>query len=63
MIPIHPIVDHFTIAIFTLVVIFEIVGWLLKKELLMKPGCQHGGTGDKNLEFLARHGAFNIDGG
>ncbi len=20
-------------------------------ELLMKPGCQHGGTSDKNLEF------------
>ncbi len=35
MIPIHPIVDHFTIALFTLVVIFEIGGWLFKKEGLM----------------------------
>ena len=29
----------------------------------MHPGCQHGGTGKKNLEFLARHGVFHIDGG
>lgn len=34
-----------------------------KKPVLMKVGCQHGGTGKKNLEFLARHGVFNIDGG
>lgn len=38
-------------------------GSTAKIELLMKPGCQHGGTDDKNLEFLARHGVFNIDGG
>ncbi|MFT7034287.1 MAG: mannonate dehydratase [Cyclobacteriaceae bacterium] len=35
----------------------------LKKKMLMKVGCQHGGTGVKNLEFLARHGVFNMDGG
>ena len=34
-----------------------------KKQVLMKVGCQHGGTGKQNLEFLARHGVFNIDGG
>ncbi len=34
-----------------------------KKEVLMHPGCQHGGTGKENLEFLARHGVFHIDGG
>ncbi|MEZ5044501.1 MAG: mannonate dehydratase [Saprospiraceae bacterium] len=34
-----------------------------KKKVLMKVGCQHGGTGQKNLEYLARHGVFNIDGG
>src|SRR5690606_11260892 len=34
-----------------------------KKKVLMKVGCQHGGTGKENLEFLARHGVFNIDGG
>jgi len=34
-----------------------------KKPMLMKVGCQHGGTGKKNLEYLARHGVFNIDGG
>ena len=34
-----------------------------KSKLLMHPGCQHGGTGKKNLEFLARHGVFHIDGG
>lgn len=33
------------------------------KPMLMKVGCQHGGTGKKNLEFLARHGVFNMDGG
>ena len=34
-----------------------------KKTVLMKVGCQHGGTGKANLEFLARHGVFNMDGG
>ena len=34
-----------------------------KKPMLMKVGCQHGGTGKDNLEFLARHGVFNMDGG
>ena len=34
-----------------------------KKQALMKIGCQHGGTGKKNLEFLARHGVYNMDGG
>ena len=29
----------------------------------MKIGCQHGGTGKENLEFLARHGVYNMDGG
>ena len=33
------------------------------KPMLMKVGCQHGGTGKENLEFLARHGVFNMDGG
>ena len=33
------------------------------KPMLMQVGCQHGGTGKKNLEFLARHGVFNMDGG
>ena len=33
------------------------------KPMLMQVGCQHGGTGAKNLEFLARHGVFNMDGG
>ena len=27
----------------------------------MTVGCQHGGTSIKNLEFLARHGVFNMD--
>lgn len=27
----------------------------------MAVGCQHGGTSVKNLEFLARHGVFNMD--
>lgn len=35
----------------------------VKKPMLMKVGCQRGGTGKENLEFLARHGVFNIDGG
>lgn len=34
-----------------------------RKEVLMKVGCQHGGTTKENLEFLARHGVFHIDGG
>ncbi len=34
-----------------------------KKKVLMKVGCQHGGTGKENLEYLARHGVFNMDGG
>lgn len=34
-----------------------------KKPILMKVGCQHGGTGKKNLEFLARHGVFHLDPG
>jgi mannonate dehydratase len=32
------------------------------KPMLMKVGCQHGGTGKENLEFLARHGVFNMEG-
>jgi mannonate dehydratase len=34
-----------------------------RKPMLMKVGCQHGGTSKENLEFLARHGVFNVDGG
>ncbi len=34
-----------------------------KRKVLMKVGCQSGGTSIKNLEFKARHGVFNIDGG
>jgi mannonate dehydratase len=33
------------------------------KKVFMHLGCQHGGTGKKNLEFLARHGVFHMDGG
>jgi mannonate dehydratase len=33
------------------------------KLMRMKVGCQHGGTGKENLEYLARHGIFNLDGG
>jgi mannonate dehydratase len=33
------------------------------KKMLMKVGCQFGGTTLENLEFKARHGVFNIDGG
>ncbi|MBX2841669.1 MAG: mannonate dehydratase [Flammeovirgaceae bacterium] len=33
------------------------------KKVLMKVGCQHGGTEKENLEYLARHGVFNMDGG
>ena len=35
----------------------------IRKEVLMKVGCQSGGTTKENLEFKARHGVFNIDGG
>jgi mannonate dehydratase len=34
-----------------------------KRPVLMNVGCQHGGTGKSNLEFLARHGVFHMDGG
>jgi len=34
-----------------------------KKKVLMKVGTQQGGTGKENLEFLARNGVFNMDGG
>ena len=34
-----------------------------KKKILMKVGCQSGGTTLEELEFKARHGVFNIDGG
>ena len=34
-----------------------------KKKVLMKVGCQSGGTTKTDLEFKARHGVFNIDGG
>jgi len=30
------------------------------KKVLMKVGCQSGGTTKENLEFKARHGVFNI---
>lgn len=33
------------------------------KKMLMKAGCQSGGTTIENLEFKARHGIYNIDGG
>lgn len=33
------------------------------KPVFMKVGCQQGGTSKENLEFLARHGVFNMDGG
>jgi len=33
------------------------------RKVLMKVGCQSGGTSTENLEFKARHGIFNIDGG
>ncbi|WP_020529376.1 mannonate dehydratase [Flexithrix dorotheae] len=41
----------------------EMASMTPKKEVKMKVGCQHGGTGKENLEYLARHGVFNIDGG
>ncbi|NDC79235.1 MAG: hypothetical protein EBZ67_15395 [Chitinophagia bacterium] len=34
-----------------------------KRKVLMHVGCQTGGTTVRNLEFKARHGVFNIDGG
>jgi len=34
-----------------------------KKQILYKIGCQHGGVRKENLEFLARYGVFNMDGG
>jgi len=34
-----------------------------EKKVLMKVGCQSGETTPENLEFKARHGVFNIDGG
>ncbi len=34
-----------------------------KKPVLMKIGRQRGGTGKSNLEFWARHGVYNVDGG
>jgi len=36
---------------------------IAKKKVLMKVGCQSGDTSGKSLEFKARHGVFNIDGG
>ncbi len=33
------------------------------KKTLMTVGCQSGGTSIENLEFKARHGVYNIDGG
>jgi mannonate dehydratase len=35
----------------------------IRKKVLMKVGCQSGDTSIDNLEFKARHGVFNIDGG
>ena len=33
------------------------------KKVLMKVVCQSGGTSIENLEFKARHGVYNLDGG
>ncbi|EON78167.1 Mannonate dehydratase [Lunatimonas lonarensis] len=33
------------------------------KKVLMKLGCQSGGTTEENLAFKARHGVFHLDGG
>jgi mannonate dehydratase len=41
----------------------SVVNQGIKKPVLMKVGCQSGGTSVKNLEFKARCGVFNIDGG
>jgi mannonate dehydratase len=32
-------------------------------KVLMKVGCQSGGTSEENLAFKARHGVYNLDGG
>jgi mannonate dehydratase len=34
-----------------------------RRKVAMHVGCQSGGTSVRNLEFKARHGVFNIDGG
>ena len=34
-----------------------------RNSVLMKVGSQRGGTSRKNLEYLARHGVYNMDGG
>ncbi|WP_162415688.1 mannonate dehydratase [Cyclobacterium roseum] len=34
-----------------------------RKEVLMKVGCQSGGTSEENLAFKARHGVYHLDGG
>lgn len=36
---------------------------LKPNPVLMKVGCQLGDTSDQNLQFKARHGVYNIDGG
>ncbi len=38
-------------------------GEKLKKPVLMRVACQHGGTTTSNLEYLARHGVFSMDAG
>ncbi len=38
MIPIHPVLDHFTIALFTIAVLFEIFGWSLNHDTLKTVG-------------------------
>ncbi len=35
----------------------------VRKPVLMKVGCQWGDISVENLEFRARHGVYNIDGG
>ena len=35
----------------------------VKKPVLMKVGSQRGGTSQRNLEYLARHGVYNMDAG
>ena len=34
----------------------------LKKQVLMKIGCQYGETSKENLEFKSRHGIYHVDG-
>jgi mannonate dehydratase len=34
-----------------------------QKKVLMKLGCQSGGTTEENLAFKARHGVYHLDGG